>query len=245
MDIERFFSERLSSPSAAFTSSTNHHRPSTLPEEVRQAANLGWQIFPISPLAKLMGNPDLLICEATAEIGRLEELAVEYPACGWRVAVGPSSLCILQIAGPDGRSSSAALNQDQEECSTLQVRCGDAAAWAYFRWPQGLKLRTKRLAPGMTILAGGDSCPIPPSGGCIYVNPWEEVQAVPRWLKELAFEPPDDPPGKAAPAPSPRSAPCRQGGRFVKPQPNACKGYPVSSQAGWRGRGGYRISRRR
>lgn len=79
MEIERFFTERLSSPSAAFTSPTTH-RSSTLPGEVRHAANLGWRIFPLSPLAKLMGNPDLLVGEATCDVYRLEELAAEYPS---------------------------------------------------------------------------------------------------------------------------------------------------------------------
>lgn len=257
MEIERFFTERLSSPSAAFTSSTNH-RPSILPEEVRQAANLGWRIFPVSPLAKLMGNPDLLIGEATCDVYRLEELAAEYPSCGWRVAVGPSSLCVLQIAGPEGRNSLASLSSDQGECLTLQARRGDTAAWAYFRSPKGQQLRAsaKNLAPGVRILAGGDSCPIPPSGGCVYVNPWEDVQAVPGWLKELAFETPDGPSGKTAPVPasSPRPAPCRPGKFFPKPHRNVRNGYPVGGhaasrggypvcgQAGWRG---FRISRRR
>jgi hypothetical protein len=70
MNIERFFSEHSSSPSAAFTSSPSNH-PSTLPDEVRQAANLGWRVFPVSLLAKLTGNPDLLIGAASFEIFRL------------------------------------------------------------------------------------------------------------------------------------------------------------------------------
>ncbi len=96
MEIERFFAAHLSSPSAAFTSSPRN-RPSTLPEEVRQAANLGLRIFPVSSFAKLTGNPDLMIEEATSEISRLEELATEYEfCCEYRVAVD-SSLCVLRI----------------------------------------------------------------------------------------------------------------------------------------------------
>jgi hypothetical protein len=246
MNIERFFSKNLSSPSAGFTSSSPSHSPSTLPGEVRQAANLGWLIFPVTPLAKLRGNPDLLIGEATCDVSRLEELAAEYPSCGWRVAIAPSSLCVLQIVGPEGRNSFAALSQDQGECLTLQARRGDTA-WAYFRWPKGLLLRAsaKKLAPSMRILAEGDSCPIPPSGGCAFANPWAEIEAVPCWLRELAFETPDNPPGQAVPvpAPSPGPAPCRSRAQFQKPQGDPRKGYPIYGQAGHRG--GFRISRRR
>ena len=245
MDIERFLSEHPSLLSAAFNCSPSHTSP-TLPEEVRQAANLGWRIFPVSPLAKMTGNPDLLIAEAVCEIFRLEEFAAEYPSCEWRVAIGPSSLCVLQVVGPEGRKSFAALSQDQGQCLALQSRREDTA-WAFFRWPVGLVLcaSARKLDPGLRILVDGDSCPIPPSGGCVYLNPWEEVQAVPCWLRELWFEAPDNSPGKAAPAlvPSPRPAPCWPAATFPKPHRNARKGYPVCGRADWRG--GYRISRRR
>ena len=245
MNIEQFFSKNLSSPSAAFNSSPTH-TPSTLPAEVRQTANLGWWIFPVSPLAKLTGNPDLLISEATCDVSLLEELAAEYPSCVWRVAIAPSSLCVLQIIGPEGRNSFTALSQDQEEVLTLQARRGDTA-WAYFRRPKGLLLRAsaKKLAPSVRILAEGDSCPIPPSGGCTFTNPWADIEAVPYWLRELAFEPPDTPPGQAVPvpAPSPGPVPRRSRTQFQKPQQNPRRGYPICGQAGHRG--GFRISRRR
>jgi hypothetical protein len=246
MDIERFLSEHSSLLSAAFNCSPSHHPP-TLPEEVRQAANLGWRIFPVSPLAKLTGNPNLLIAEAVCEVFRLEEFAAEYPSCEWRVAIGPSSLCVLQVVGPEGRKSFAALSQDQGECLTLQSRRGDTA-WAFFRWPAGLVLRAsaRKLDPGLRILADGDSsCPVPPSGGCVYLNPWVEVQAVPCWLRELWFEAPDDSPGKGVPALAPYSRPakCRSAAHFPKPHRGARKSDPVGGRADWRG--GYRISRRR
>lgn len=245
MNIERFFSEHLNSPSAAFTSSVGHS-PSALPGEVRQAANLGWWIFPVSPLAKLTGNPDLLIGEAICDVSRLEEFAAAYPSCGWRVAIAPSSLCVLQIVGPEGRNSFASLSQDQGELLTLQARRGDTA-WAYFRWPKGLLLRAsaKKLAPGVRILAEHDSCPIPPSGGCTFANPWADIEAVPCWLKDLTFEAPDNPPGQAVsmPAPSPGPAQYRSRGQFQKPHREPRRGYPVGGQAGHRG--GFRISRRR
>ncbi|MGD0939576.1 MAG: hypothetical protein ABR905_07665 [Terracidiphilus sp.] len=116
MNIEQFFAGHPSSPAAAFTTSLSNCRPSTLPQEVREAANLGLLIFPVSPIAKLTGSPNLLIAAATCEIQRLEELATEYSPCEWRVAIGPSSLCVLQLVEPEGRNSFAVLSQDQEEC---------------------------------------------------------------------------------------------------------------------------------
>lgn len=245
MDIERFFAEHNSSPSRAFSASANH-RHSALPEEVRQVANLGLRIFPISLLAKLTGNPDLLIAEATSEIYRLGEMAVMYAPCDWRVVVDPA-YCFLRIDGQVGRNTVAALSQDDQVASlTLQAYRGDTV-WAYFRRSKGLVMlaSARQLAPGLSILADDDSCPIPPSGGCAFVNPLAEIEAVPFWLRELAFESADNPPGKAAPVPasSPLPSRCRLAARFVKPQRDTRKRYPICDQAGWRG--GFRISRRR
>ena len=232
------------SPSAGTASHRHNHQ--ALPDPVREAANRGWHVFPVSPLAKLMENPDLLIGEATNDISRLEELAAEYPSCDWRVAVGPSSLCIVQSVGQQGRNAFAALSDEQGEFLTLQAQRGDIAC-AFFRWPKGLKLRksSKKLPTNVSILADGVSCIIPPSGGSFYVNPWADVEAVPSWLRELAFEIPDTPPANAVPVPAPPSCPvpCRTRTRFEKPHRGTRKGYSVSGQAGWRG--GYRIYRQR
>ena len=109
-----------------------------------------------------------------------------YPSCEWRIAIGPCYLCVLQVVGPEGRNQLAALSQDQGECLTLQSRRGDTA-WAFFRRPAGLELRAsaKKLAPGVRILTDRDSCAVPPSGGCVYLNPWEEVRAAAeaRWKR--------------------------------------------------------------
>lgn len=236
--IEEFLTRRESPHSPAFTFRPNVRR-SPLSEEVRQSANRGWHIFPATQLAKLTSNPDLLIGEATCDISRLEELAAEYKPIGWRIAIGPSALCVLQLLGNEGRSSFAVLIQDHGEClTTLQAHVGGTAAWAFFRWPGGLALRNsaKRLATGVRVLGDGDSCVLPQT----FTNPWADVEAVPCWLRELAFETPDTPPGKAAPVPafSPRPACCRSRAQFPKHPQDASKGYPV-----WRG--AYRISSRR
>jgi hypothetical protein len=216
-----------------------------LPAEVREAANRGWVLFPVSPLEKLTGRSDLLIGQATSEVSRLKELAAEFPGCSWRVAVSPSSLCILHLNGPQGRASLAtALCQNDWDCCTLEARSGDAA-WVFFQRPKGLVLRSsaRRLAGGVKILGDGDSCVIPPSADCTYVNPWAEIDAVPHWLRELAFEPVDNAPGnaRAMPTPSQRPAPCRS----VAPYPANThkKARPIAGGVGRRS--GFRISCRR
>lgn len=95
----------------------------------------------------------------------------------------------------NGRASLAALSRNEEDTLTLQAFRGDTT-WAFSQRPRGLKIRSgaKILAVGVTFLAGADSCPIPPSRGCTWKNPWAEVEAVPAWLRTLVFEGPDDSP---------------------------------------------------
>lgn len=245
--LNESFLDGPGSPAAAFAS-RHYNRHAILPEDVRQAANLGLRIFPVSLLAKLKGTPDLFNGAATSDISSLEKLAAAaYPVHEWRVALGPSSLCALQFDGETARKSFAALVPDLDECFTLQARRGDMTCWvAFFRWPEGLVLRVsaRKLAPGVRILGQGDSCILPPSGGYAWSN-FSEIEAVPYPLRELAFEAPDSSPGQAmsAPKPSPRPVPCRPIARFPQPKQGLRKGYPDCGQAGWRG--GFRISRRR
>jgi len=162
------------------------------------------RVFPVPPITKLTANSDLLIAEATAEISRLAELAAELGiGCGWR-AVVDSSLCVVRLHGQVGKNSVAALGgDDQEQCLTLRVHRGDSV-WAVFRKPKGLAQRAlgRKMPPGVSILTEGDSYPIPPSAGCTWSDPCAEIEAAPFWLRELAFESPDFPTGKAVPVPT-------------------------------------------
>jgi len=247
--IEEFLGElagRQSSSSATSNFCKSSTQNPTLPPAVSQAASRGWQIFPMSPLAKLTGNPDLLIGEATSDISRLEAWAVEYPGSNWRVAAGPSSLCILQLDGQRGRESFRALNREQGDCLTLQAQRVDAG-WAFFRWPGGLVLRScaRKLAAGVGMLGLGDSCAIPPSGGSFYINPWAEIESVPCWLRELAFESPNSSPANAAAVPTSTPCPvtCRSRTPFIRSYGSTRKTHSVRGQAGWHS--GFRIRRRR
>lgn len=145
---------------------------------MRQAANLGLRIFPVSLLAKLKGTPDLFIGAATSDISSLEKLAAAaYPVHECRVALGPSSLCALQFDGETARKSFAALVPDLDEWFTLQARRGDITGAAFFRWLEGLVLRALVRATATSfrplaamsgqIFDGDRSGPLPVARTCV------------------------------------------------------------------------------
>ena len=218
---------------------------SRLHAEVQQAANLGLPVFPVPEVARLTGRPESLIAEATSDICRLEELASEYASCAWHAAAGMSRFCVVRVDGMRGAAWFAAKNDGLDNCCTLSVVRGDIA-WGVFQWPAGLVLRAwaKALAPGVRILADGDSFPVPPSGGATWANLREPlIESVPYWMRELAFEPPDSPLGKEAPAPSRHDHPefSRSFARLETFDSSVRKGHPSCNQAGWKG--GFRVSR--
>ena len=220
---------------------------SALSQELHDTANRGFAIFPVPELARLTAQRDLLIGEATSDISRLEELAATYPLSTWRAAVGPSGYCVVRMNAQEGVTWFAAKCQDHGvDCLTLTAVSGEMV-WAIFRWPKNLVLQASAngLHVGVTVLEDGDSFPVPPSSGCKWANVWAEVEAVPYWLRELAFDSPDTPPGKIVPVqrPFPRPAACRSTTRFDKPHRGTKRGFPTCDQAGWRT--GFRISRRR
>ena len=244
--LEEFFREgnRRTVPGRALNAKANQARFELHPD-LHQAANRGLRIFPATEIAKLTGQPDQLIGEATCDVSRLEELATEHPYCLWRVALGPSNVCVLLVDGFQGRASLATLSQHEEDPLTLCAQRGDTV-WAFFRHPKGLQLRdsARKLAPAVSVLANGESCPIPPSGGSKWLSPWE-IEAVPFWLRQLAFANPDDPLGKASivSVQFPRREPCRSIGSVEQSHRRVRCGYPNFNQAGWNR--GFRPSRRR
>jgi hypothetical protein len=245
--LEEFFSKhnRGISTFSRFDS-TQRNLSSALRQEVHDTASRGLAIFPVPDLARLTAQRDLLIDEATSDISCLDELATTYPLRMWRAAVRSSGHFIVRMNGL-GRAWFVAKCQEQEvDCLTLTAVSGDMV-WAIFRLPENLVLRasSKVLPSGVSVLDEGDSFPVPPSSNCSWVNAWADIEAVPYWLRELAFESPDNSPGKIAPAPSPFTRPtaCRSTTRFDKPHRGTKKGFPTCNQTGWRA--GYRISHRR
>lgn len=204
---------------------------------VRQAAAQGLAVFPVPDIARLTGNPDILIGEATTDLFRLEELAGGYPGCTWRSAVGLSRLCIIRIDGIAGREWFSSASEDHGGPHTLSVVRGEAV-WAIFNWPAGLVLRpsARVLAPGVRILTDGESFPIPPSRGCTWADPSAEIEEVPHWLRVKAFEPPDSPPPTSAQVPQVprRPMPCRARARFPKPPRKLHIQYSNRNRAAWR-----------
>jgi hypothetical protein len=242
VDLKSFFSRPSGSFSGAFES---RHFNRNLSDEVRELAYQGLKLFPVSLAAKLNGCPDELISAATSDIATLQELsaAAALPLWGYRLALGPSGLCVLEL---DGRTSIASLVPDLDDCLTLQARRGNVM-YAFFRQPAGMKVTgSEKLAPGVTILGHGAGFDLPPAGGTAWVNPGAEIETLPYTLRELlASDSPDSPPGRAMPAPKPfhRSVPCRSTARFPQASQGLRKGHPACNQAPWRG--GYRIYRQR
>lgn len=245
MDLEKFLSQLSNSRSAAFNCC---YRNREFLEEVHDLARRGLKLFPVSMAAKLNGCPDCLIADATDNVSLLDEFsAAAEPLWGFRLAIGPSGVCILVLTGTIGRASFAALVPDLDECLTLQARCGDAV-YAFFRQPAGLRrIASKmKLAPGVSLLGDGESCIVPPFSGAVWVNAGAEIEALPYGLRELlASENQDDPPRRVMPAPKPltRPTPFRPTTPFEKPQRGVRKGFPACNQGGWQG--GYRIYRQR
>jgi hypothetical protein len=242
MDIEQFlFSRPSGSLSRVFNS---HYCNQDLLEQVRELACLGLRLFPVSFAAKLNSCPDKFISEATSDTSLLEKLAAAaQPLWGYRVALGPSGLCVL-VLDEAGKASLASLAPDLNECFTLRARRGDKVC-AFFRQPAGIKRAVSvKLAAGVSILGDAGGFDVPPTGGAAWVNPGAEIETLPYALRELLESaPPDSPPGCAMPSPkpSPRPAPCRSTAYLPRPDKAAPrKGHPVCSQ-----RGGYRISSRR
>ena len=241
MDLEQFLSRPSGSFSAAFNSRHCNHG---LSDEVRELAHRGLKLFPVSLAAKLAGDPDRLIADATDDILLLEELsAAAQPLWGHRLALGLSGLCVLILDGALGRASFAALVPDLDDCFTLQARRGDAV-FACFRQPAGMEriASARKLAPGVSLLGDGAGFDVPPTGGA-WMNPGAEIEALPYPLRELlASNSPDNLPGRAMPAPkpSPGPAPCWSTVYFPRHDKAPRGGHPVCGR-----RGGYRISRRR
>jgi hypothetical protein len=242
MDVEQFFSRSAGSLTGAFNS---RHFNQDLSDEVRELARMGLKLFPVGLSAKLVGDPDRLIAHATDDVSSLVELsAAAQPLWCYRVALGPSGLCVLVLDGAVGRASFAALVPDLAECFTLQARRGDVL-YAFFRQPAGMKrvLSAKHLAPGVSILGDGESCSVPPFGATAWVDPHAEIETLPYVLRELLSSgDPDNSPGRAMPTPkpSPRPAPCRATVYFPQLDKAPRPGRQVFGQ-----RGGFRISRRR
>lgn len=247
MDLQQFFSQHSGTFSPAFKS---RHLNQDLSNDVRELARLGLKLFPVGLAAKLAGDSDRLIADATSDVRLLEELSADaQPLWGYKLALGPSGLCVLVLDGAVGNASLTALAPDLQECLTLQARSGDVV-YAFFRQPTGTKriALVRKLAPGMSIRGDGESCIVPPAGSAVWVNPGAEIETLPYSLRELLpSDPPDNPSGRLMPAPQPssrRSVPCRSVVNFpARPDKASRRGYPVCGRADWRG--GYRISRRR
>jgi hypothetical protein len=83
--------KRIDPPQAA--DHPNSH--AVLPQEIRDAAKRGWQIFPILSGSLLASNADALADTATSDISILEGLPSNYPGCRFGLRTGPNSAVLV------------------------------------------------------------------------------------------------------------------------------------------------------
>ena len=243
--LEDFFYEVSQTSREKALSRNGPNSLTILHPELCEAVHRGLEIFPVPEVAQWTRQPERLIEEATCDISRLKVLAVSYPSCAWRAVAASPGLCVLQLDDLEARAWFAINNEDRCECHTLATVKGQTV-WAIFQWPMNLVLResAKSLGNGVRILTEGDSFPIPPSKGSTWADPSAEIEAIPYWIRKIAFEPPNGSPAPAAVAPSPtKSARCRADRRVGPYRNDVRKGKPSWTHASWRA--GFRLSRRR
>jgi hypothetical protein len=147
---------------------------------------------------------------ATCDLGVLEHLAIQHLDCNWALLTGQASgVFVCEVDSTCGRTALHALNEGDWDCEeTLQAKAGDTW-YAFFRWPVGLTLCNKVLAPGLRIHGEDDFVLIPPSKhrsgvSHTYLDPEAWIATAPKWLLELAFkEPAGQSSGKILPFPMP------------------------------------------
>jgi len=189
----------------------DHRRSSAdLPVEVHQAASRRWRLLPIPVLGRFATAAAEHEGAATCDLIVLEQWAIEFPDCNWALISGEASgVFVLEVDSLCGRTALHTLNEDERDCEeTLQAKAGNM--WhAFYRWPAGLTLVKKVVAPGLRIREN-ELVLIPPSrqrSGDLhaYVDPDAGIAPTPHWLLEAFSKPAGQSSGKVLRFPMPSS----------------------------------------
>ena len=167
------------------------------PDAIERVALLGWHVYPMSRTAKcgcFKGAHEA----ATTDLDVIEGWAKLYPACNWRVVMGPSGLFGLDVDRPgthkaDGFAALQALLAVHGPLPPRPMtRTGGSGGAALFFRHEGEELRGEGgvPAPGLDPHRGAQAIVIPPSrhpitGGAYtwHFAPWDHnPPPIPAWL---------------------------------------------------------------
>lgn len=173
------------------------------------AADRGWLVFPLAGKVPRTGRG---VLDATRDYAQLDGWWGRWPGAGIGLACGPSSgVWVLDVDGPTGRESLAALEATHGPLPPTVRALTPRGAHHYFRWVSGVRnsASSDRLGAGLDTRGAGGYVVMPPS-----IHPsgdpyrWDPdahpekitVADAPAWLLELVRPPPN-------PDPEPRSSP--------------------------------------
>ncbi|MFZ1085962.1 MAG: bifunctional DNA primase/polymerase, partial [Terracidiphilus sp.] len=189
--------KRVDSPQA--TDHPDSH--DELPQEIRDAAKRGWQIFPILSGTLLASNADALADTATCDLSILEGFPSTYPGCRFGLRTGPNSaVWVVEMREPRAASVLYRLagtcpeNVEQEWDGLTLLSRGSGSTYAFFQWPPDAlsMIRLGTESDSCLVLHGDCSwVPLPPSSfkgsSYIYLNR-AAVSMTPAFLSDLLFE---------------------------------------------------------
>jgi len=188
---------RIDSPQAA----DHPHSHTELPQEIREAARRGWQIFPILSGSLLASDADALADTATCDLSILEGLPSTYPGCRFGLRTGPTSaVWVAEMREPRAASVLYRLagtcpeNVEQEWDGLTLLSRGSGSTYAFFQWPPDAlsMIRLGTESDSCLVLHGDCSwVPLPPSSfkgsPYVYLNR-AAVSMTPAFLSDLLFE---------------------------------------------------------
>jgi hypothetical protein len=189
--------KRIDSPQA-INQPTNH---AELPQEIRDAANRGWQVFPILSGSLLASDAGALVDTATCDLSILEGLPSTYPGCRFGLRTGPNSaVWVAEMREPRAASvlyrlAGTCPENVEQEWDGLTLLCrGAGSTYAFFRWPPDAlsMIRLGSESDPCLVLHGNCSwVPLPPSSfkgsPYVYLNR-AAVSMTPAFLSDLLFE---------------------------------------------------------
>jgi hypothetical protein len=159
-----------------------------LPKQILLAASRGWRMFPTPGSCWIEG---IGIKDATNDLTQLGQWAGDLLEFHWSLATGPESgVFALKAEEPYGINGLRGLSQlDWPE--TLYA-CSHDYMVSFWRYPAGMRAMYAgriTIAPGLTVLADGESVALPPYDSGRWPDPEATVLESPEWLSACAFKP--------------------------------------------------------